>query len=50
MNFENCVKLFRVEIENELSLEKYISTLSERVHNQLNAISSIQKFKGFKEK
>ena len=44
------MKLFRVEIENKLSFEKHISTLSKRVNNQLNAISSIQKFKGFKEK
>ena len=49
INSENCVK-FEVEIENELSFEKHISTLVKKASNQLNAISRIQKFMGFKEK
>ena len=50
INSENCVKLLGVEIDNKLSFEKYISTLVKKASNQLNAISRIQKFMGFKEK
>ena len=50
INSENCVKLLGVEIDNKLSFEKHISTLVKKVSNQLNAISRMQKFMGFKEK
>ena len=50
INSENCVKLLGVEIDNKLSFEKHISTLVKKANNQLNAISRIQKFMGFKEK
>ena len=50
INSENCVKLLGVEIDNKLSFEKHISTLVKKASNQLNAISRIQKFMGFKEK
>ena len=49
INSENCVKLLGVEIDN-LSFEKYISALVKNLSNQLNAISRIQRFMGFKEK
>ena len=50
INSENCVKLFGAESDNKLSFEKYISTLVKKASNQLNAISRIQKFVGFKGK
>ena len=50
INSENCMKLFGVEIENKLSFEKHISTLGKKASNQLNVISRIQTFLGFKEK
>ena len=50
INSENSVKLLGVEIGNKLSFEKHISTLVKKASNQLNAISRIQKFMGFKEK
>ena len=50
INSENCVKFLGVEIDNKLSFEKHISTLVKKANNQLNAISRIQKFMGFKEK
>ena len=50
INSENCAKLLGVETDNKLSFEKQISTLVEKASNQLNAISRIQKFMGFKEK
>ena len=49
INFENCVKLLGVEIDNKLFL-KNISTPVKKASNQLNAISRIQKLMGFKEK
>ena len=49
INSENSVKLLEVEIDNKLSFEKDISTLVKKASNQLNAISRIQKFMGFKE-
>ena len=49
INSENSVKLLGVEIGNKLSFEKRISTLVKKTSNQLNAISRIQKFMGFKE-
>ena len=48
-NSKNCVKLFGVEIDNKLSFEKHLYT-RQKASNQLNAISRIQKFMGFKEK
>ena len=50
INSENSVKLLGVEIDNKLSFEKHISTLVKKSSNQLNAISRIQTFMGFKEK
>ena len=50
INSENCVKLLKVEIDNKLSFEKHISTLGKKASNQLNTISRIKKFMGFKEK
>ena len=50
INTENSVKFLGVEIDNKLSFEKHISTLVKKASNQLNAISRIQKFMGFKEK
>ena len=50
INSENCVKLLGVEIYDNLSFEKHISTLVKQASSQLNAISRIQKFMGFKEK
>ena len=50
INSENCVKLLGVEIDDNLSFEKHISTLAKQASRQLNAISRIQKFMGFKEK
>ena len=49
-NSENCMKLLGVEIDNNFSFEKHISTLGKKASNQLNAISRMQKFVGFKEK
>ena len=49
INSENCVKLLGVEIDNTRSFEKHISTLFKKASTQLNAISRIQKFMGFKE-
>ena len=50
INSENSEKLLGVEIDNQLSFEKHISTLVKKASNQLNVISRIQKFMGFKEK
>ena len=50
INTENCVKLVGVEIDYKLSFKKLISALGKKASNQLNAISRIQKFMGFKEK
>ena len=50
INSENCVKLLGAEIDNKLSFEKHISTLGKKASNQLNTISRIQKFMGFKDK
>ena len=50
INSESSVKLLGVEIDNKLSFEKHISTLCKKAGNQLNAISRIQKYMGFKEK
>ena len=50
INYENSVKLLGIEIDNRLSFEKHVSTLCNKVSNQLNAIERIQKFMGFKEK
>ena len=50
INSENCVKLLGVETENKLPFKKNISTLVKKASKQLNAISGIQKFMGFKEK
>ena len=50
INSENSVRLLGVEIDNKISFEKHISTLVKKASNQLNAISRIQKFMGFKEK
>ena len=50
INSANRAKLLGVEIDNKLSFEKHISTLVKKASNQLNAISRIQKFMGFKEK
>ena len=50
INSQNCVKFLGVEIDNKLSFEKHISALVKKASNQLNAISRIQKFMGFKEK
>lgn len=46
---EKCAKLLGVKIDNKLFFEKYISTLGEK-GNELNIISRMQKFMGFKEK
>ena len=43
------MKLLGVAIDN-ISLKKHISTLGKTASNQLNTISRIQKFMGFKEK
>ena len=50
INSENFVKLLGVETENKLPFKKNISTLFKKASKQLNAISGIQKFMGFKEK
>ena len=50
INSETCVKLLGVEINNKLFFEKCISTLVRKLSNQLNVISKIQRFMGFKEK
>ena len=44
INSENCVKLLGVEIDNKISFKKHISKLVKKTSNQLNAISTIQKF------
>ena len=49
-NSKNCVRVLGVEIDNKLSFEKHISTLVKKAVNQLNVISRMQKFMGFKEK
>ena len=49
-NSENSVKLPGVEINNKLPFEKHFSTLVKKASNQLNAISRIQNFMGFKER
>ena len=43
------MKLLGIEMDNKLFL-KNISTLFKKASNQLNVISRIQKFMGFKEK
>ena len=50
INSENCLKPVTIEIDNTLSLDQYISTLSKKASNQLNAIGRIQKYMEFKEK
>ena len=50
INSENSVKLLGVETDDKFSFEKHISTLVKKASNQLNAISRIQTFMGFKEK
>ena len=50
INSENGLKMLGVETDNKFSLEKHISTLVKETSNQLNAISRIQMFMGFKEK
>ena len=50
INSESCVKLLGVEIDNKFSFEKHTSKLVKKASNQLNGISRIQKFMGFKEK
>ena len=44
------MELLRVEIGNKLSFEEHIPALVKKASNQLNAISRIQRFIGFKEK
>ena len=44
------MNLLGVEIDNMLSFEKHISTLLTKASNQLNVISRIQQFMGFKKK
>ena len=39
---ESCVKLLRVEIDNNLSFEKHIPLLVKKASNQLNAISRVR--------
>ena len=50
INSENGLKMLGVETDNKFSFEKHISTLVKETSNQLNAISRIQMFMGFKEK
>ena len=50
INSENSVKPLGIEIDNKLSFEQHISTLCNKASNHLNAIGSMQKFMGLKEK
>ena len=50
INSENCGKLLGIEIDDKHSFEKHISTLVKKASNQLNVMSRIQRFTGFKEK
>ena len=44
------MELLGVEMGNKLSFEEHIPALVKKASNQLNAISRIQRFIGFKEK
>ena len=50
INSENGMKMLGVETDNKFSFEKSISTLVKKTSNQLNTISRIEMFMGFKEK
>ena len=41
INSKNCVKLLGVKIDNNVSFEKHISTLSKKASNQLTVIGRI---------
>ena len=47
---ESSVRLLGIEIDNKLNFEKHISTLCNKVNNQLNAICRLQPYMGQKEK
>ena len=40
-NFENSIKFLGIEIDNTLSFEQHIFTLSNKASNQLNVIGRI---------
>ena len=50
MNSENCVKSLGFKFDNKFSFDKHNSTPGKKASKQLNVISSIQKFMGFKKK
>ena len=47
---EKSVKLLGVSIDNKLSFEEHVSSLCKKASNQLNAISRLHRYLGFKEK
>ena len=50
INFESCIKLLEIEIDNTLSFDKNISNLCKKASNELNMIGRIQKYMSFNEK
>ena len=50
VNSEKSVKLPGISIDNKLSFEEHVSSLCKKASNQLNAISRLHIYLGFKEK
>ena len=50
VNSDKSVKLLGISIDNKLSFEEHVSSLCKKVSNQLNAISRLHRYLGFKEK
>ena len=50
VNSEKSVKLLGISIDNKLSFEEHVSSLCKKASNQLNAISRLHRYLGFKEK
>ena len=47
---EKSVKLLGINIDDKLSFDEHVSSLCKKASNQLNAISRLHKYLGFKEK
>ena len=49
VNSEKSVKLLGISVDNKLSFEEHVSSLCKKASNQLNAISRLHRYLGFKE-